>query len=70
VVTKKLMVTLVELHDHMWRNTQDVIDNSVNVLEWPSQSLSLNPITYFWRNTFLFALSIWCMESSLMWKKM
>ncbi len=25
-------------------------DNSVNVLEWPSQSLSLNPIKYFWRN--------------------
>ncbi len=24
--------------------------NSVNVLEWPSHSLSLNPIKYFWRN--------------------
>ncbi len=33
-------------------NTQQewLIDNSVNVLEWPSQSLSLNPIKYFWRN--------------------
>ncbi len=27
-----------------------LIDNSVNVLEWPSHSLSLNPIKYFWRN--------------------
>uniref|UniRef100_A0A672MD48 Si:dkey-5i3.5 n=1 Tax=Sinocyclocheilus grahami TaxID=75366 RepID=A0A672MD48_SINGR len=25
-------------------------NNSVNVLEWPRQSLSLNPIKYFWRN--------------------
>ncbi len=24
--------------------------NSLNVFEWPSQSLSLNPIKYFWRN--------------------
>ncbi len=33
-------------------NTQQewLIHNSVNVLEWPSQSLSLNPIKYFWRN--------------------
>ncbi len=36
----------------MTLNTQQewVIDNSVNVLEWPSQSLSLHPIKYFWRN--------------------
>ncbi len=27
-----------------------LIDNSVNVLEWPSHSLGLNPIKYFWRN--------------------
>ncbi len=27
-----------------------LIDNSVNVLEWPSNSLGLNPIKYFWRN--------------------
>ncbi len=27
-----------------------LIDNSVNVLEWPSQSLGLNAIKYFWRN--------------------
>ncbi len=33
-------------------NTQQewLIDNSVNVLEWPSQSLSLNPIKYIWKN--------------------
>ncbi len=33
-------------------NTQQewLIDNSVNVLEWSSQSLGLNPIKYFWRN--------------------
>ncbi len=24
--------------------------NSVNVLEWPSHSLGLNPVKYFWRN--------------------
>ncbi len=28
-----------------------LIDNSVNVLEWPSHTLGLNPIKYFWRNT-------------------
>ncbi len=33
-----------------------LIDNSVNVLEWPSQSLGLNPIKYFWRNT---ELRVW-----------
>ncbi len=27
-----------------------LIDNSVNVLEWPSHSLGLNAIKYFWRN--------------------
>ncbi len=27
-----------------------IIDNSVNVFEWPSQSLGLKPIKYFWRN--------------------
>ncbi len=27
-----------------------IIDNSVNVLEWPSHSLGLNAIKYFWRN--------------------
>ncbi len=27
-----------------------LIDNAVNVLEWPSHSLGLNPIKYFWRN--------------------
>ncbi len=33
-------------------NTQQecLIDNAVNVLEWPSHSLSLNPVKYFWRN--------------------
>ncbi len=33
-------------------NTQQewLIDNSVNVLQWPSHSLSLNPIKYFWKN--------------------
>ncbi len=33
-------------------NTQQewFIDNSVNVFEWPSHSLRLNPIKYFWRN--------------------
>ncbi len=33
-------------------NTQQerLIDNSVNVFEWPRQSLGLNPIEYFWRN--------------------
>ncbi len=33
-------------------NTQQtwLIDNSVNVLEWPSHSLGLNPTKYFWRN--------------------
>ncbi len=32
-------------------NTQQewLIHNTVNVLEWPSHSLSLNPIKYFWR---------------------
>ncbi len=36
----------------MTLNTQQewLIDNSVNVLEWPSHSLGLNPIKYFWRN--------------------
>ncbi len=27
-----------------------LIDNSVNVLEWPSHSLDLKPVKYFWRN--------------------
>ncbi len=37
--------------DHDPKHTARVAyDNSVNVLEWPSQSLSLNPIKYFWRN--------------------
>ncbi len=27
-----------------------LIDNSVNVLEWPSHSLGLNAVKYFWRN--------------------
>ncbi len=27
-----------------------LIDNSVNVFEWPSHSLGLNPVKYFWRN--------------------
>ncbi len=33
-------------------NTQQewLIDNSVNVLEWPSHSLGLNPVKFFWRN--------------------
>ncbi len=33
-------------------NTQQewLIDNSVNVFEWPSHSLGLNPVKYFWRN--------------------
>ncbi len=33
-------------------NTQQEwrIHNSVNVLEWPRHSLSLNPIKHFWRN--------------------
>ncbi len=33
-------------------NTQQewLIHNSVDVLEWPNHSLSLNPIKYFWRN--------------------
>ncbi len=30
-------------------NTQ-IKGNSVNVLEWPSHSLVLNPVKYFWRN--------------------
>ncbi len=36
----------------MTQSTQQVwlIDNSVNILEWPSHSLGLNPIKYFWRN--------------------
>ncbi len=29
---------------------ESIIDNSVNVLEWPSHSLGLNAIKYFWRN--------------------
>uniref|UniRef100_A0A9J8AJQ7 Tc1-like transposase DDE domain-containing protein n=1 Tax=Cyprinus carpio carpio TaxID=630221 RepID=A0A9J8AJQ7_CYPCA len=33
--------TKIWLNDH---------DNSVNVLEWPSQSLGLNSVKYFWRN--------------------
>ncbi len=27
-----------------------LMDHSVNVLEWPSQSLRLNKIEHFWRN--------------------
>ncbi len=27
-----------------------LIYNSVNVLEWPSHSLGLNPVKYFWKN--------------------
>ncbi len=36
----------------MTQSTQQewLIDNSVIVLEWPSHSLSLNPIKCFWRN--------------------
>ncbi len=46
----------------MTLNTQQVwfIHNSVNVFEWPSQSqsLSLNPIKYFWRNLKMFVCPI------------
>jgi len=27
-----------------------IMDNSVNVFEWPSQSLGLSPIKHLWRN--------------------
>ncbi len=48
----RLVHQKVHLSRTMTLSTQQewLIDNSVNVIEWPSQSLGLNPIKYFWRN--------------------
>ncbi len=42
---------------HEW-----LMDNSVNVFEWPSLSLCLNPIKYFWRNVKM-ALQRWSLSN-------
>ncbi len=49
-----------KVHLPMNLNTQQewLIGKSVNVLEWPNHSLSLNPIKYFWRNLNMCVCSI------------
>ncbi len=37
--------TMTQSRQHKW-----LIHNTVNVFEWPSHSLDLIPIKYFWRN--------------------
>ncbi len=64
--SKELHVELrnrVESRTHIWGSPTLQQDNDpehtarvaytqlcVNVFEWPSHSLGLNPVTYFWRN--------------------
>ncbi len=53
----KREITLSIQLRHEW-----LMDNSVNVFEWPSLSLCLNPIKYFWRNVKM-ALQRWSLSN-------
>ncbi len=53
----KMEMTLSIQLRHEW-----LMDNSVNVFEWPSLSLCLNPIKYFWRNVKM-ALQRWSLSN-------
>ncbi len=41
----------VQSIQNVTHSKNSLLTTHVNVLEWPSQSLSLNPIKYFWKKT-------------------